>query len=157
MGRPPLFLVAGPTRRVQGGATAQRAMAALLIFGALTLGLGACGGGGDDESEPAGGGGSETAESVQTLELAADPSGRPAYDKTSLEASAGTVEIWLTNQSPEPHDVVIEGEGGVVARTDIFKGARGGIEVDLEPGTYTFYCSVDNHREAGMEGTLTVK
>jgi uncharacterized cupredoxin-like copper-binding protein len=28
---------------------------------------------------------------------------------------------------------------------------------DVKPGTYTFYCSVDAHKAAGMEGTLTVQ
>jgi uncharacterized cupredoxin-like copper-binding protein len=27
----------------------------------------------------------------------------------------------------------------------------------VSPGEYVFYCSVDAHRAAGMQGTLTVK
>jgi uncharacterized cupredoxin-like copper-binding protein len=29
--------------------------------------------------------------------------------------------------------------------------------VTVKPGKYTFYCSVPGHRQAGMQGILTVK
>jgi len=31
------------------------------------------------------------------------------------------------------------------------------LTLDLKAGTYTFYCSVPGHRQAGMHGTLVVK
>jgi uncharacterized cupredoxin-like copper-binding protein len=38
----------------------------------------------------------------------------------------------------------------------VAKGGKSTVTVDLKPGKYTFYCPVPGHRQAGMQGTLTV-
>jgi plastocyanin len=123
------------------------------FFVALVLALAACGGG--DESEPAGGGGGGGGGS--TIQVSADPSGALKFERSSLEATAGEVTIDFTNDSSVPHDVKIEGNGVEGEGTDQVTGDSTSATVELQPGTYTFYCSVDGHRQAGMEGTLTVK
>jgi plastocyanin len=123
------------------------------FFVALVLALAACGGG--DESEPAGGGGGGGGGS--TIQVSADPSGALKFEQSSLEATAGEVTIDFTNDSSVPHDVKIEGNGVEGEGTDQVTGDSTSATVELQPGTYTFYCSVDGHRQAGMEGTLTVK
>jgi plastocyanin len=91
------------------------------------------------------------------LRLAADPSGQLKFDKPALEAKAGTVTITMRNASQVPHDVSIEG-GGVERMGKIVKGGgTSTVTAELKPGGYTFYCSVDAHRQAGMKGTLTIK
>jgi plastocyanin len=127
-----------------------------LLLVALTLGLAACGG--DDEEsattpaptagETGGGGG------ASTLELAT-PSG-VEYDKTSLEAAAGEVTIDYTNDSGLQHNVTLEGGSADGEATETITEGNTSLTVDLEAGEYTFYCSVDGHRDAGMEGTLVV-
>ena len=37
------------------------------------------------------------------------------------------------------------------------KGGQSTVTANLKPGTYQFYCPVDGHAQAGMQGTLTVK
>jgi uncharacterized cupredoxin-like copper-binding protein len=113
-------------------------------------GSGAYGGGGGGEDQAAkGGGGSK-------LALSADPGGALKFDKTSLKAKAGTVTIDFDNPSQVPHAVEVEGQG-VEEETDTITDGAAKLTVDLKAGEYEFYCPVDGHKEAGMEGTLTVR
>jgi plastocyanin len=103
--------------------------------------------------EATGGGGG-----ASTLEFEADPNGDLAYTTTEASAEAGKVSIDFNNPQSITHDVAIEDSGGnTVAQTDLIGNEETSTTANLKPGTYTFYCSVPGHREAGMEGTLTVK
>ena len=101
---------------------------------------------------PAAAGGSEK------LSLEANPQGQLEYNTKSLSAKAGKVSIDFTNKAPLPHNVTIESSSGQqVGATPTFMGESKTLSVNLKPGTYKFFCSVPGHRQAGMEGTLTVK
>lgn len=91
-----------------------------------------------------------------TLQLAADPT-QIAFDTTSLTAEAGKVTIDLDNPSALEHNVAIERDGQEIATSATIAEAKTSVSADLQPGTYTFVCTVPGHAEAGMEGTLTVK
>jgi plastocyanin len=91
-----------------------------------------------------------------TLPLAADASAL-AFDKTELSAKPGKVTIDFDNPSPIPHNVVIEENGKELAGFEPIAEGQEEVSAELEAGTYTFYCSVPGHREAGMEGTLSVE
>ena len=133
----------------------RRALPLLLVFAASVLALSACGGGSESSSTtPAatGGGGGGGGSTVQ---ISADPSGALKFEQTDVSASAGTITIDFTNMSSLPHDVKIEGNGAS-GGTDEITDSSTSATIDLDAGTYTFFCSVDGHRAAGMEGTLTV-
>jgi plastocyanin len=133
----------------------RRALPLMLVLIAFVLALSACGGGSSSSSTTpattAGGG----AGGGSTVKISADPSGALKYEQTDVSATAGSITIDFTNMSSLPHDVTIEGNGASGA-TDQITDSTTSTTVDLEPGTYTFFCSVDGHRAAGMEGTLTV-
>ena len=90
------------------------------------------------------------------LALAADPGGALKYDKKALSAKAGKVTIAFTNASPIGHDVTIAKGPTKLAGTNVITNSKAAVSVTLKPGAYVFYCSVPGHRQAGMQGTLTV-
>jgi plastocyanin len=133
----------------------RRALPLLFILTAFVLTLAACGGGNNEAATTGaatGGGGA-----AETLHLSADPNGALKFDTTSLEASAGKVTIDFTNDSSLQHNVTLDGPGVEDEGTDTITGSSTSVTLDLQPGEYTFYCSVDGHRAAGMEGKLVVK
>jgi plastocyanin len=136
---------------------------------ALTVGVAACGGSSSSSSSSAAssasGGQTSSSSAAPTsgakggLSIAADPSGQLKFTKKTLAAKAGKVTIDFTNMSSTGHNFTIQkgASGAVVGATPTFSGGSKTLSVSLQPGTYTFFCSVPGHRAAGMVGTLTVK
>jgi len=143
----------------------RKPIALLAVFAIAPLGLVACGGGSDDESSSTA---SSTSSTTSTSAsggggggggaLSADSSAI-AYDTDSLSASAGAVTIDFDNPSGIGHDVCLESSsGGEIGCSDVITDGSTTLDAgDLKAGDYTFFCSVDSHRDQGMEGTLTVK
>jgi uncharacterized cupredoxin-like copper-binding protein len=144
--------------------------AALFALLLAALALVACGGGSDSTSE-ATTTAPETAQETETekeaeggtagaasVEFEADPSGNLAFTTDEATSKAGKVTVNFTNQSAVPHDVALEDEAGeTIAQTETVAEGTDSTTANLKPGKYTFYCTVPGHRQAGMEGTLTVK
>jgi plastocyanin len=139
----------------------------LALLALVPFAFAACGGDDDDGEEPAtttpteeptDGGAAAGGGAGGTVTVEADPGGQLAFVQDSLEAPAGEVTFEFTNDASTPHDFVIEDpDGNEVARTDVITGESTTTSASLEPGEYTFFCSVSGHREAGMEGPLTVE
>ncbi len=105
----------------------------------------------------AAGGGEPIAAKDGVLAMPADPSGQLAYASKEATAPAGQLKIQSTNEASIPHDIAIEGNGASGKGEVVQDGGVSSFTVDLEPGTYQYFCTVAGHREGGMEGTLKVK
>ena len=142
-------------------------VAALLALVLVSAALIACGDddngttttdtGGEATNGAATGGGG--AGGGSTLQVEADPGGGLAFTTDSLTAKAGNVTIDFNNPQPVAHDVRVETSGGAdLGGTEVITDSEESAAVkNLKPGKYVFYCSVPGHREAGMEGALTVE
>ena len=144
----------------------------LVLAAAGALLLAACGG--DDATT------SISVEGTDQLTFEPDEFTVPAGEEVTVELTSGGVEHDLVLEDvadigsvgeeghgdhgedmadedmAEDHDDHAEGPNDLhVVHADPGETVTGTFTID-EPGTYTFYCSVPGHREAGMEGTLEV-
>jgi plastocyanin len=100
------------------------------------------------------GGGKPAVEKDGTLQIDADPTGQLAFVTDQATGTPGQITVKMQNKSGTPHDIVIDGKGKGEVVQD---GGTSQFQADFTAGSYTFYCSVPGHRQAGMQGKLTVK
>lgn len=152
----PVHDAGAPTEPPRSGTTFESLAIAGFIFGmfAIVIALFALGLAARAVTEKRSGGGGGSSSSASTSSTAldlvlADFSIDP--DKASI-SQGGT--ITLTNEGAVQHDLVVEGERSKM----IDAGDTATLTLETTaPGTYTAYCSVPGHREAGMEATITVE
>ena len=119
-----------------------------LTLAALALLLGGCGGNdvpGGTVTAPANG-----SVRVTGREYSFDPS-------TIVVRGVGTVRLTLDNEGSLAHNLKVEKDGRVIGGTPAFPaGESRSAAVRLARGTYEYLCTVGDHAELGMKGTLTV-
>jgi len=81
-----------------------------------------------------------------------------AYETNAARAEPGALTVRSPNPSATPHNIALEGPGVSNAVGDVVQdGGTSEVEVRVRRGEYQFFCTVEGHREGGMEGTLTVR
>lgn len=127
---------------------------AVAVAATASLALAACGGGDaatDDATDT-----QTTAEGTGAAnEVVLTGTSSLKFTPETASASAGDVTFTLTSEGVV-HNVVVEGVGGDEPVVEAEAGTTNSATVALDAGEYTFFCNVAGHREAGMEGTLTV-
>jgi len=119
-----------------------RLTAALLV--ALSLALAACGG--DEPTARVGDG--EVAMTLDDFSLTPQ----------RLRVPPGPTTFSLANRGRIGHNFhVVGSRGEPIAVTTLLPGDRETATADLRRGTYRMLCTVSNHEELGMYGTLVVR
>ena len=117
---------------------------ALVALAVLTA-CGNGGGGGSSYKEPKGA-------AQTTLDI---KGGNFFFDPENAEAPAGIDTIKMDSESGL-HTLVFDDGKLPGFKLEASSGESDQLKANLRPGRYTIYCDVPGHREAGMEGTITV-
>ncbi|MHB8586458.1 MAG: cupredoxin domain-containing protein [Thermoplasmatota archaeon] len=84
----------------------------------------------------------------------------PGFNPPTLSLVTGAnVTLTFTNADANPtaaHDWTLGGAMGIMTK-EINPGEKTTLQFTAPaPGTYSYFCSTGDHRQRGMEGTLTV-
>ncbi|MGA8218057.1 MAG: cupredoxin domain-containing protein [Solirubrobacterales bacterium] len=110
------------------------------------------------ETQPATPGGQPQAGAAETFNVSSPADGSTVFQPNGLQAKPGNVTITYTNPSPVSHSIAVAtANGNVLGQVQPFTNGKRSLSLtNLAPGKYVFYCTVPGHREAGMQGDLTV-
>jgi len=102
---------------------------------------------------------SQAATKPHVVKLTADPNGDLKFNTKKLTVTHGVVVIDMKDPSTSgtQHGIALRGKHVSKTGKIVDPGATSKVKLTLKPGKYTFYCPVPGHRQAGMQGTLTVQ
>lgn len=72
------------------------------------------------------------------------------------QVRAGRITFSVKNVGAIPHNFCIQGAGVNQETTRLNSGETARLTIDLQPGVYTYKCTVHFHYLLGMKGILTV-
>jgi plastocyanin len=106
-----------------------------------------------DKDEP---GRTVTAPANAKLRVAAD---EYSFDPSTIVLKgAGTLTLTLRNEGSLAHNLeLFKGDEEIGGTPTLPAGRSGSARLNLEHGNYSFVCTVGDHAELGMKGTLRVE
>jgi plastocyanin len=95
---------------------------------------------------------------AEALDVSSPADGSLVFQPNGLTAKPGNVTVSYDNPSQVPHSIAVAtANGNVLGQVQPFTAGKQSVQLNnLAPGKYVFYCTVPGHREAGMQGNLTV-
>jgi plastocyanin len=120
------------------------------LFAVVVAGMAlvaACGGGGGGSSYKEPKGSAQT-----TLDIRG---GNFYFDPENTDAPQGVDAIKFQSEQGL-HTLLFDDDKVPGFKLEASSGESDELKANLKPGKYTIYCDIPGHREAGMEGTITV-
>lgn len=79
---------------------------------------------------------------------------RPSY----RILAAGRIDFNVNNRGEDDHNLTVRNAADRdLGKIDLVPGDTGTLTLELGLGTYTLYCSLPQHEEAGMKATISVR